>query len=466
MLMEFFEMKVLKSLLIILCLTLSASLFSCAKEVPDVEKPVVEETEPEKIEIVSSETVSFEITAQKDLKKELPEKLKCSTSKGESIDVSVKEWKDSDFDTTKCGVYNISPVFSDDYIISPEFSGGVVYTVKPSNNLLVLEYEKNDVKTFCGSDPVLPAVKAFDEFMNPIEEKAGDWVCESFGNRKLGRHTFGFVVASGYTYTGEALTVNVDVELNPDPTAPYRAPEEWYSPVYQTGTLGGGDYKLEYGVMGLKVYYVEKALGMWASMWGYYKEGLINRVKSFQQSNGLEVTGVVDLTTWLKLGLNEKDWYELGTYIAPVQVNENSSYNDYINVIIETAKSYIGTPYVVGAAGKPGEGIDCSGLVLQCLYAIGIYPEGLDPVQHSTLEEYNSRLMWADPRFKSVERSELLPGDLVFYRGPYDDRVCHVAIYIGDGLCIEALPGYVSTLYIDKEWYNYTIKGYKRIVAK
>ncbi len=255
------------------------------------------------------------------------------------------------------------------------------------------------------------------------------------------------------------------VSIGTLPLPPYVAPDGWYVPRFTTGAVSGGDYNLVPEVMGLKVYYVQKKFKLSPERWGYYRDETISKVASFQKKNGIKPTGNVNLETWLALGFDEKSWNELGIYITPVKINEKTTREEMINVFIDTAKEYLGTPYVVGAAGKPGEGVDCSGLILQCLYAIGIYPDGLDPVQHSTLEEYNSRLMWADKKFKKVSYSELEAGDLVFYRRPWSNKVCHAAIYLGENKCIEALKDKVEILPLDKAYNDYAIMGYKRVIA-
>ena len=272
-------------------------------------------------------------------------------------------------------------------------------------------------------------------------------------------------VDTGVIDIGE--TEFVETEEKVEETIGYIAPEGWYQPVYESSTMDGGDYNLDIGVMGLKVYYVQKHFNLSFNIMGYYREPTRWSVYEYQTRNGLKPTGVVDLKTWLSLGFSEKDWYELGTYIAPVRIDKTSQRDSIINVFLDTATSYLGTPYVVGASGKPGEGVDCSGLVLQCLYSIGVNPDGLDPVQHSTISEYNSRLMWADHKFKEVSRDELLPGDLIFYHRPWGNSVCHVAIYLGDNKCIEALHSVVEIADMDKEksWDCFVITGFKRVIA-
>ena len=250
-----------------------------------------------------------------------------------------------------------------------------------------------------------------------------------------------------------------------DITPAYNPPEGWYSPRFVNEKVSGGDYKLEYGVMGLKVYYVQKKLGVRPRIWGYYYESTMDVVAYFQGQNGLDMTGEVDLETWLALGFSKEEWNELGAYVTPVESNPDSTTEEMREIIVCTAEKYLGTPYVVGASGKPGEGVDCSGLALQCMYAVGIYPDGLDPVQHATVEEYNSRLMWADPKLKEIPRGDLQPGDLVFYSRPGSRVVCHVAVYVGDDECIEALSGVVERLHVDKDAEGFAIVGFKTIFS-
>lgn len=82
------------------------------------------------------------------------------------------------------------------------------------------------------------------------------------------------------------------------------------------------------------------------------------------------------------------------------------------------ACSQIGKPYSWGADG-PGS-YDCSGLTMAAWAKAGV------SLPHNALQQ--SR------RVKSVSRSQLRPGDLVFY---YSD-VHHVAIYVGGGWVVHA----------------------------
>jgi cell wall-associated NlpC family hydrolase len=100
---------------------------------------------------------------------------------------------------------------------------------------------------------------------------------------------------------------------------------------------------------------------------------------------------------------------------APISVSASSS---AAQVAVDTALAQRGKPYVWAAAG-PGS-YDCSGLVLYAYAAAGV------DLPHSSAMQ--ARI--GTP----VSRSELQPGDLVFFYSP----VSHVGIYIGGGKMVHA----------------------------
>lgn len=62
-------------------------------------------------------------------------------------------------------------------------------------------------------------------------------------------------------------------------------------------TLSGGGYNLSRGYMGLKVWYVQRKLGL-SGRRAIMDSTTINAVRNYQRRNGLSATGVVDLATW------------------------------------------------------------------------------------------------------------------------------------------------------------------------
>lgn len=225
----------------------------------------------------------------------------------------------------------------------------------------------------------------------------------------------------------------------------YQNPAGYYQ-IQDSISLSGGDYNLMYGFEGLKVMYVMRALGVGygIGMGGaFYGNNVILAVKAFQQNHGLPVNGIVDRSTWLAMGFSDWDWYNLGAYVSPMKVNANSTREEHIEAMISTAYSYLGTPYVIGASGAPGTGVDCSGLVMQALYAAGIDTSPINPVRHSYPGyEYESANMWASPYFKHVSYAERQRGDLIFYQNS-SGAVIHVAIYLGNDQVIESWPNQV-----------------------
>ena len=85
---------------------------------------------------------------------------------------------------------------------------------------------------------------------------------------------------------------------------------------------------------------------------------------------------------------------------------------------VQIANQLTGIRYVWGGA-SPRSGFDCSGLVQYVYRKLGI------PLPHYTVSQYR--------RGRSVSRSSLRPGDLVFFYG-----LNHVGIYAGAGKYIHA----------------------------
>ena len=222
----------------------------------------------------------------------------------------------------------------------------------------------------------------------------------------------------------------------------------------------GGSYPLGIGVMGYRVRCVQRYVGEQCRKYGMYTEDTQRLVCDFQRDNGLLETGEVDLSTWLAMGYTEEQWKTWDTYVHPSEVTADMTREDIIEKFISIAYTYLGAEYIFGCAGSPAQGGDCSGFVLSCLYGIGINPEGYDSQQHN-FKEYNSRLMWADEHFQKVDFSDRAVGDLVFYCDA-NGMIIHVAIYLGNDLCIEACRTTIEVMSLYK--YSMKIAGIKRVL--
>ena len=116
--------------------------------------------------------------------------------------------------------------------------------------------------------------------------------------------------------------------------------------------------------------------------------------------------------------------------------------------VVGIAMRYLGVRYVYGGASPSG--FDCSGLVMYVFAQVGI------SLPHYTVAQYNY------PDSVSVSRSQLEPGDLVFFAG-----LGHVGIYVGGGNFIHA-PHTGSVVRIDslsEGWYASEYDGAKRILG-
>ena len=118
-------------------------------------------------------------------------------------------------------------------------------------------------------------------------------------------------------------------------------------------------------------------------------------------------------------------------------------------IAVAYAESKVGDVYVVGGNG-PDE-FDCSGLTQEAWLAAGISIPRTSEEQFAALPQ--------------ISYSQLQPGDLVYFRG---EPPGHVAIYIGDGMIIQAThPGaYVEWASLDPSsvyYVNMAVTGYTSV---
>lgn len=98
--------------------------------------------------------------------------------------------------------------------------------------------------------------------------------------------------------------------------------------------------------------------------------------------------------------------------------------------IVNSAKKYMGTPYVWGGESINEGGMDCSGFVYNALKDAG-YNLG-----RTTAQGYRSY-------GTSVDKSDMQAGDLVFFGSK--NNATHVGIYLGDGKMIHSSGGSKNT---------------------
>lgn len=118
--------------------------------------------------------------------------------------------------------------------------------------------------------------------------------------------------------------------------------------------------------------------------------------------------------------------------------------------IVETAKKYLGVPYVYG--GTSPSGFDCSGFVYYVLKIHGI------TVSRTCASMYKCGT--------PINKSDLRPGDLVFFQGTSAAGISHVGIYVGNGQFIHSphRGKVVSFADLNSDYYSSHYYGSIRIV--
>jgi peptidoglycan DL-endopeptidase CwlO len=111
--------------------------------------------------------------------------------------------------------------------------------------------------------------------------------------------------------------------------------------------------------------------------------------------------------------------------------------------VVGIAMQYLGVPYVYG--GSSPSGFDCSGFIMYVFAQVGV------SLPHNAAAQYG----YGTP----VDRSQLQPGDLVFFNG-----LGHAGIYIGGGSFIHAPhTGDVVKISSLSGWYSSTWVGARRL---
>ncbi len=129
---------------------------------------------------------------------------------------------------------------------------------------------------------------------------------------------------------------------------------------------------------------------------------------------------------WYNVIVGEQEGWVVARCVDRVTATSRSGNNSTAKKVIEIAKQQLGKKYVWGGNGPSS--FDCSGLTKYIYGKVGITLERVSASQAT--------------QGISIEKSNLQPGDLVFFSGinssSRSKKISHVGVYIGNGSFIHA----------------------------
>lgn len=133
------------------------------------------------------------------------------------------------------------------------------------------------------------------------------------------------------------------------------------------------------------------------------------------------------------------------------QARENVS--EKASQLVVNAMGFLGVPYKYGGNGIDSGGFDCSGFVRT------VYEQSVGKVLPRRASEQAAAT-------ESIDRTELKPGDLVFFN-TMKRAFSHVGIYVGEGKFIHA-PRSGSTVRVEdmrQAYWQQRFNGARRVLA-
>ncbi len=128
------------------------------------------------------------------------------------------------------------------------------------------------------------------------------------------------------------------------------------------------------------------------------------------------------------------------TYVHPYTLPSGASRAQCIETMISVAYEYMaaGTPWVDNHCSRPGDQIDCSGMIMEGLYACGMSLTGVaggdfNPYTKFYYNHHIANTWRTSNTFQPVSFAERERGDIIYWAG-------HVAIYLGNNQIIDAYP--------------------------
>lgn len=220
---------------------------------------------------------------------------------------------------------------------------------------------------------------------------------------------------------------------------PWKPQAGMLGPVTALAPVTGG-VPIKDGWNGTRVRILQKKLGIHRTgPRQTYDQETRNAVIAFQKRNGLTANGVVDRKTWDKLGTGYP--FDMDAWRTSIEVPAGATRTQRIDKMCQFAERQVGTPYTWGGAGYRNPwtaGFDCSGLVLQAMYAAGLDPQPINVIKHAEPTYRTSQQLYAHKGLKSVPLAERRRGDLIFYSRTQNGPVTHVTLYLGNERMVES----------------------------
>ena len=163
--------------------------------------------------------------------------------------------------------------------------------------------------------------------------------------------------------------------------------------------------------------------------------------KLFSLNDGAVVTITGISSGWYKISYNGKTGYVSSDYMVTCKDSAGSrgdasaapASSSLGQQVVDYAKQFLGKPYVYGASGP--NSFDCSGFTT---YVYKHFGYTLNRTATGQLSNGTA-----------VSKSELRPGDLVFFKSGGSKPVSHVGIYVGNGQFIHASTNGVGEVRYD-----------------
>lgn len=146
-----------------------------------------------------------------------------------------------------------------------------------------------------------------------------------------------------------------------------------------------------------------------------------SKIETLVKGSVIQVLANPELNTeWVMVRLVTGEvGYTRAQWIQPKVESNNLSEEEFRERVIQTALSYLTTPYRWG--GKSPLGIDCSGLCSMAYLINGVVI-------------YRDAKIVEDFPIKQIEMKQIKKGDLLYFPG-------HIAMYIGDDLYVHSSLG-------------------------